>query len=514
MNNIYGLYFCCCYGNYLSIVKEQIEILCDSGLYNETKNILFFVTLYTTDNTELKKLVNQYDNKNKFIFITSEENLYEKFAINNYKKYISNKNYYLYYFHTKGISRNSDENSIFSNRRKNLNFYTISKYKINLLLLKQYDAVGCSLSLYPLKHFSGNFWWSTSDHLNKLKNVNNGYLSPEMYICSEKEGKYISLSQTTNDGIIENHINKTDSEILNNLNTIPIKNTEHKDLINMCYNNELIVIFDLYGGLCNQFLDIYSAVNFCLQNNIKFSIRYCSFRNKNLNTWRNVKLNSLFDLSLLKYFKLYIDFEECLINELTNENTYNFDSSVFSFNIYNKETIVDQLKLTNFSYIVVKSFFSLYNFNNLDINVYEYIKPCKNIFDKYIEIKNKLFNPNEKYNYIHYRYEKDFTNHFKINYLIDINDLIINLQFKDNSLKIFIGSSNIKKYISKENINKIILKDENDPILENLNYEEKAYIDFLFGLNSEEIFGDNRSSFSTILNNVKNTKNFYNILST
>lgn len=512
MKNIYGLYFCCCYGNYLSIVKEQIQILCDSGLYNETKTILFFVTLYTSDNIELQKLVSLYDIKNKFIFITSEENMYEKFAINNYKTYISDENYYLYYFHTKGISRNSDENPIFSNRRKILNFYTISKYKINLLLLKQYDAVGCSLSLYPLKHFSGNFWWSTSNHLNKLKKVNNGYLSPEMYICSEKEGKYISLSQTTNDGIIENHINTPDSEILNNLNAIPIEITQHKNEIVRC-RNDSILVFDLHCGLCNQMLDIYSIINFCLQNLYKFSIRYCSFRNSDLISWTNVKLNNLFDLSLFKKFNLYIDFEKYLINELTNENTHNFNSNIMSFEIYNKKIINERLLNINKKYIVIKSFFSLYDFNDSYTDIYKMIKPSKKIFDKYIELKNKLFNRNEKYNYIHYRYEKDFTSHFKINYLIDINNLINNLQFKDNSLKIYIASTNIKKYIFTENLNKVIFKDQNDPILENLNYEQKAYVDFLFGLNSEEIFGDNRSSFSTILNNVKNTKNFYNILS-
>jgi len=46
--------------------------------------------------------------------------------------------------------------------------------------------------------------------------------------------------------------------------------------------SDKIIIFDTYGGLCNQFYDIQNSINFCLKNNIKFTFRYASFRNDNL----------------------------------------------------------------------------------------------------------------------------------------------------------------------------------------------------------------------------------------
>ena len=100
--------------------------------------------------------------------------------------------------------------------------------------MMQQDAVGCSLSLFPKKHFSGNFWWSKSEHKNKLLNVNDGYLSPKMYICSLEEGNYVSLNQLSNDGNVENHVCKNDQDILSEVTESYIEIPEYKALINMC----------------------------------------------------------------------------------------------------------------------------------------------------------------------------------------------------------------------------------------------------------------------------------------
>jgi hypothetical protein len=83
---IYGVYFICCMNQYLSIVKEQLDSIRKSGLYNITNKIYIFITLYYKNNKELIDLLKSYDNKNKFVYILSSSNLYEKFAINNYKK--------------------------------------------------------------------------------------------------------------------------------------------------------------------------------------------------------------------------------------------------------------------------------------------------------------------------------------------------------------------------------------------------------------------------------------------
>ena len=179
---------------------------------------------------EIINLLKEYDMDNKFIYVTTYKNLFEKFAINNYKKYIDDNEYYLYYFHTKAVTK---ENTIFEKRRIILNHYIITKYKLCIDLLQTYDAIGCTLYIHPKLHFSGNFWWSKSSHVNELKDIGTCYLDPEMYICSLNK-KYISLSQETNNGIIDYHINRTDIMILSNLTNIPENNICHKKLLQLC----------------------------------------------------------------------------------------------------------------------------------------------------------------------------------------------------------------------------------------------------------------------------------------
>lgn len=204
-------------------------------MLNLTEKLIIFITKYNKDDVNLNNLLNKFNKNNNFIIVTSSENLYEKFAINNYKNYINDAEYYVYYFHTKGLSHAHDNLShIFNSRRQILNYYTLEKYHVNLKLLETYDAVGCSLSLYPKKHFSGNFWWSKSSHVATLENINDKYLSAEMYILDKENVKYISLANDTNDILIENYNFKNDVDIFINSTKNMIIVEEHKKLINLC----------------------------------------------------------------------------------------------------------------------------------------------------------------------------------------------------------------------------------------------------------------------------------------
>ena len=42
-----------------------------------------------------------------------------------------------------------------------------------------------------------------------------------------------------------------------------------------------------------------------------------------------------------------------------------------------------------------------------------------------------------------------------------------------------------------------------------LNYEQHAFIDYMFGLNSVECYGHKNSSFSCMINSIKQTNNYY-----
>jgi hypothetical protein len=226
---IYGVYFICCMGNYLNILKNQVQKLIESDLYNQSDLILCFVCNQTD---ECLSFLQQY---NKIQIIATSENLYEKFAINNYKNYLQG-DYYLYYMHTKGISQNG---KCFDDWKNLCDYFTIYKWRLSIELLIYYDCVGTNLKNFPKKHYSGNFWWSKSEHLNKLKNINNGYLSTEMYLLSYLKTNYVSLYQTyVNHGDTEypeeKYVNKSDCELIKNICIVPDFNDGDKKCINMC----------------------------------------------------------------------------------------------------------------------------------------------------------------------------------------------------------------------------------------------------------------------------------------
>ena len=127
--------------------------------------------------------------------------------------------------------------------------------------------------------------------------------------------------------------------------------------------------------------------------------------------------------------------------------------------------------------------------------------------EKYIEIKNNII-LDEPYNFIHYRYENDFTNYFNIN-IEKLDILIENIKFKNNNLKIYIATSNIKKLIDLNDSKYKNLIYKNDDMLMDLNYEQRGFIDYMFGLNSIECYGHRKSSFSVMINNLKQTNNYY-----
>ena len=270
----------------------------------------------------------------------------------------------------------------------------------------------------------------------------------------------------------------------------------------------MFLIFDTYAGLCNQMYDIQSAINFCIINNIHFSFRYASLRNKHdLTKWYNIDYHNLFDDHFIDT-DLYIPI--CKLN-LTDENTYHLNTTIRSIEWLNKDkALIPQLDRIEKKYIILKQFWAIYkNFKDIE-NFYPNLKPSKKLLDIYNTISSHL---PDIYNVIHYRYEEDFINHFKIKQHPKLCEVIESNPFINKDLPIYIATYDIKnipkKYLSK-NISiykNIIYKTDNYNI--NLNFEELAFIDFMIGKNAQQVIGHSKSSFSAILNYSHNSNNFY-----
>lgn len=210
----------------------------------------------------------------------------------------------------------------------------------------------------------------------------------------------------------------------------------------------------------------------------------------------------------LNNYELYIGYNN-IINKITNKNCYNFNDRLLSHDIFKEDNILDQLINLKKDYVVLCQFWSLYKFKNIIENeIHTHIFPSNDIMNEYIKIKNDIIG-NEPYNFIHYRYENDFTNHFKLD-VESLDNLIKNIKFKNNNLKIFIATSNIKNLIDLNDCKyKNLLVYKNDDMLMDLNFEQRAFIDYMFGINSVECHGHRKSSFSVMINNIKKTNNYY-----
>ena len=279
----------------------------------------------------------------------------------------------------------------------------------------------------------------------------------------------------------------------------------------------MILIFDTYSGLCNQFLDIQSSVNFSSINNFKFTFRHCSFRKKNIKFFQYEDFSKLFNINSFKNLPNYIDYHT-IKDDINKNNTFNLEQkrSIELFN--NENELINFIKSKNFKYYVLPQFFSIAQFNKYK-NYYLKIKPNPRLYSIFLNLKKHLLP--KKYNFIHYRYENDFCNYFQIKHIISIDSLLNNLKFRNNKLKVYIACSNLKDlsktlYLSNDlySYKNILSKDDHfiKYKLNNLNFEEKAFIDFLIGINANQVYGHSKSSFSNLINLYNNSNNYYDIL--
>ena len=260
-NKIIGLYFICAINSYKYRIDKQIKLIIDSKLYDNCHIILCYIIAKDNDANYIKNVLKNY---NKFILIITDNfNLKENYFFNNYKNYfkynlkLNIKKFNFFYIHNKGSSYDIKNKPIDDWCDLN-NYFTINKWNLNVKLLKYYDCVGVNYKFYPLKHYSGNFWWTTGNHLNKLKNtIGDKYLDPEMYLMNNvlinnKENNIyipniICLYKSIQNHAAElyskeNYINLSDFDIIKNISNIPFINSgdlNSTNINNITFNDEL-----------------------------------------------------------------------------------------------------------------------------------------------------------------------------------------------------------------------------------------------------------------------------------
>lgn len=177
----------CCINNWKEIFNKLVADIKKSGLYDNIDEIrCVFLTRNSKDADYIK------DPKIK-IKVLSDYGLYEVPTINMIHQDAQKEDFNVLYIHTKGVSVRNQNNPFVKDWVEYLIYFNIYLFQTCIDKLSMFDAVGVNLQNEPTLHFSGNFWWSKSEHIKKLNPCEAAYWSPEFWIAYRKKGKYLSL---------------------------------------------------------------------------------------------------------------------------------------------------------------------------------------------------------------------------------------------------------------------------------------------------------------------------------
>jgi hypothetical protein len=182
--HIVVFYHIYCNEHTFDVLKDQINKIIWSGLYQRCSNIYCFLAGQEKYIHICKDYIKECGNKFTIEDIGINDTSYERFTLLKIKNYLQPNTKFLY-LHTKGITQINNSNV--ENWRYLMEYFLIGKWRDCIQELKNHDIVGINKynpeNGWPIEHYSGNFWWATSDYFNKLPDeIGKEYNDPEYYI--------------------------------------------------------------------------------------------------------------------------------------------------------------------------------------------------------------------------------------------------------------------------------------------------------------------------------------------
>lgn len=191
---IYGFYHIATLGIWKTIVDEQLLTIFKSGLYDESEAIFVSVV-----GPQVKDLV--LPSKFRIVYQSQDPGCFERKILLYMHQFCSNgkADPRVWYIHSKGVQHS--ENPIMSANvrdwRRFMEHFVITRYQTCLDALEQSDTCGCNIMPWPSTHYSGNFWWARGAYVKTLASQpDEDYVGPEMWICSNAEGRHHCLFQS------------------------------------------------------------------------------------------------------------------------------------------------------------------------------------------------------------------------------------------------------------------------------------------------------------------------------
>lgn len=166
------------------ILHEMLSKVKDTGLYSSLDKIFLINVGPKLELSDPKiHLINYSDNLKLFEFPTLR-------LLWLFSHFVDAK---ILYIHTKGVTYQDPRISKFVEDWRNMMIYfLVEKYSECLTLLDKYDTLGCDYKEKPKRHYSGNFWWSTSNYIKTLEKLEYGNRHDcEWWIQTGTPNKYV-----------------------------------------------------------------------------------------------------------------------------------------------------------------------------------------------------------------------------------------------------------------------------------------------------------------------------------
>ena len=171
-----------------NICNEQVLTLQDAGL-SQVSTI--HVCISGPEKSDADAFLKAFDLK--FIhceFNLCEENIYEWSTLKVLWDMAQNDDAYYLYFHAKGVTQTGEKKAYVDLWRQYLNYFCMLRWQDCVHALETYaDLAGCQYKVqtvyYPC-HYSGNFWWATSNYIKSLPNpalFSGDRLEAEFWAC-------------------------------------------------------------------------------------------------------------------------------------------------------------------------------------------------------------------------------------------------------------------------------------------------------------------------------------------
>jgi hypothetical protein len=177
-------------GDWQRIVAEQYSRLKDSGLHAASEKLVVGFIGGAGRESELTALTGQDPKLD--VFTTEDLADYEFPTLTRVwrEAQISAEPFLCYYMHTKGASVvDPDVNEAVNAWRRYMEYFNIERWPDCAAILKNYDTCGVELQSED-SHYSGNFWWATSDYLRRLPDGQRYWqqhrherVAAEFYLC-------------------------------------------------------------------------------------------------------------------------------------------------------------------------------------------------------------------------------------------------------------------------------------------------------------------------------------------